>query len=264
MKALLAFVLLIFLTVTGLLGQNRYLEPEMKYGPYKVGFKVFHEYDYSRTIERNASSALSGDKTEIARPIQITVWYPAAIKESEEPMGYNSYIHLMATETDFEFNGDPMTHPYIRERLYEDPFIDQKQLEIALKSKTKAFYGAAPKAGSFPVIVNAPGGFGPSFENSTLFEFLASYGFIVASLPHIQIKHAPVAKKGRFQFGPWTFEPYARDLEYVIGFMHHFPHADMDRLGAMGFSLGSAALVTVLSRNIQIKAAASLDGWHDE
>ena len=54
-------------------------------GPYAVGHAVRHEYDYSRTFKKPYD--YFGERTpgEIARPIQITIWYPAG-KDDGTPM----------------------------------------------------------------------------------------------------------------------------------------------------------------------------------
>ena len=179
-------------------------------------------------------------------------------------MSFANYLHLMATQLDFNYDEDPLSHPFVQKRLYEDPFIDKNQLELALQTTTVAYKDAPAKKGTFPVIIYGPGGYGTSCENATLWEYLASHGFIVASYPALGMKHAPKPKGPGRTFGVWTFESAARDMEFVIGFMHDFPNVDMNRLGIAGFSLGGSAVTKVLSRNIQVKAAASLDGWHPE
>ena len=53
-------------------------------------------------------------------------------------------------------------------------------------------------------------------------------------------------------------------MQFVIGFMSTFSHADMDHLGLMGFSLGGTSVTSVASRDIRVKAVISLDGWHEK
>jgi dienelactone hydrolase len=261
MKTVLATILLFWLAHTTLPGQTTFLEPKLDYGPHAIGFKAFHEYDYSRTVQDTISPFLKTPVKNRARPVQICVWYPAAAKKGLRDMPYADYLKLMATEFDFNYSGNPLEHPFVKERLFEDPFFKKEQVDAALKAYSIVYKNAPSAPGSFPVIVYGPGGFGSCFENAALFEYLASHGFIVASFPSTPIDHAPVGAKE--PFGPWTFEPRARDMEFVIAFMHRFPNADSDQLGLMGFSLGGASAVTVASRNIGVKAVASLDGWHE-
>ena len=260
MKTFTSFLLLCFcLTSISSWGQTPFLEPDLDPGPYKVGFKVFHEYDYSRTYSMIMPE--EGDR-EIAggfRPIQICVWYPVSPSKKGNLMPYRKYVELVATELDFDYKGAPLEHPKIQEGYFNNAFFSKEQLELALKSRSGAIQDATIADGKFPVLAYSPGGAGSSFENSTLFEYLASHGFISAATPSI---------KGSDGYGSKPtipiFEFPSRDLEFVIGFMHQFPGANLDQLGILGFSLGGAAIINVASRHLKVKAVASLDGWHNE
>lgn len=249
--------LFVFKAITGF-AQTQFLKPDLTPGKYQVGFKAFHEYDYSRSVPDSHSIFLKTPLKNLARPIQICVWYPAEIKRNATPMPCKDYIHLMATEFDFGYQGDPMTHPFVKERV---PDFNKKQLDALMKANSNAYKNAPQKSGKFPVVVYAPGGFGSSFENATLFEYLASHGFIVASYPSTPIEEAGFVDNSKW---PLLFESRARDLQFVIAFISRFPNTDMDNLGLMGFSLGGSSVVSVSSRDIRVKAVTSLDGWHEK
>src|SRR5690348_10370859 len=63
-------------------------------GEYRVGFRVIHRFDGTRTwrttrrYEKEFSADLSG------RPIRISVWYPAVVRQGQRPMHYEDYIKL--------------------------------------------------------------------------------------------------------------------------------------------------------------------------
>jgi hypothetical protein len=253
-RTILLMLLLVFSSVLKGNAQTQFLEPNLKPGKYQVGFKSFHEYDYSRSVPDSHSIFLKTPLGNLARPIQICVWYPAAVKGNATPMPCKEYIHLMATEFDFDYQGDPMTHPFVKERLSD---FNKKQVDALMMANSNAYKNAPQELGKFPVIVYGPGGFGSSFENATLFEYLASQGFIVASYPSTPIEEAGFVDNSKW---PLLFEARARDLQFVIAFMRSFPHTDMDNLGLMGFSLGGTSVVSVASRDIRIKAVVSLDG----
>lgn len=257
MKHFFVIFLIVFRTITNI-AQTPFLKPDLTSGKYQVGFKAFHEYDYSRSVPDSHSIFLKTSLKNLARPIQICVWYPAEVKRSAMPMPCKEYIHLMATEFDFEYRGDPMTHPFMKERVSD---FNKQQVDALMKANSNAYKNAPQKSGEFPVIVYAPGGFGSSFENATLFEYLASHGFIVASYPSTPIEEAGFADNSKW---PLLFESRTRDLQFVIAFISRFPNTDMDNVGLMGFSLGGASIVSVASRDIRIKAVASLDGWHEK
>lgn len=260
MKSLIWTTIILFFYFE-LYSQTDFLSQNLNFGHHEVGFQVFHEYDYSRTIEQgDVSEGSVASLHKIARPIQITVWYPADSNQEIEPLLYQQYIQLMATQREFQYQGNMMEHPFIKESLYDNSFIKNSQLEIALKFETKALHNAQAKSGKFPVLVWAPGSYGTSFENSTLFEFLASHGFVVASFPAVGMPHAPLDKIG--EDGYWTYEAATRDLEFVVGFLQQITSADLNKLGIMGFSLGGGSAINMASRNIMVQAVASLDGSH--
>ncbi len=164
----------------------------------------------------------------------------------------------MATEFDFEYRGDPMMHPFVKERVSD---FNKRQVDALMKANSSVYKNAPQKSEKFPVIVYAPGGFGSSFENATMFEYMASHGFIVASYPSTPIEEAGFVDNSKW---PLKFESHARDLQFVISFISEFANTDMDNLGLMGFSLGGNSTVSVASRDIRVKAVISLDGWHEK
>lgn len=260
MKAFFILSVIVFNAIAGI-AQTSFLNPGLAFGRYKVGFRAFHKYDYSRSVPDSQSIFLKTPLENLARPIQICVWYPAEVEKDTIPMPYKDYVYLMATEFDFSYQGDPMEHPFVKERVLDNPSFREEQVNAVLQATSTVFKNAPQVSGKFPVIVYSPGGFGSSFENATLFEYLASHGYIVAAYPSTPIDQPPSDQPG---LGSWLFDARARDLQFVIAFMHTFPEVDMDKLALMGFSLGGASIVSVASRDIRIKAVVSIDGWHEK
>ncbi len=122
-----------------------------------------------------------------------------------------------------------------------------------LATKTAAIKDAPGAAGKFPLIVYAPGASGTSIENPVLCEFLASHGYIVAAMPSMGAysRNASIDLTG--------FYAYMQDIEFVMGYMHRFPHVDPDRLALIGFSMGGSAAILVQMRNFDIDAVVYLD-----
>ena len=255
-SSLLLLLFTCLLAPSHVFSQTQFLEPKLDYGPYDSGFKVFHEYDYSRTASIIVPE--SGNRTEASqpRPIQIGVWYPIKKGSNGNKMPFKKYIEIMATQTDFDYKGKPLEHSFIRNSLYENSFINKEQLELAIAATSSSFEDAPGADGNFPVLVYSAGGYGSTFENSTMFEYLASHGFIVAS-------HSNIGGTGGNinNLNNAMFEYRARDLEFVIDFMHQFPNANLDKLGIFGFSFGGSACMISASRHLKVKAFANLDGW---
>lgn len=236
--------------------QTQFLEPNLEYGPFDIGFKVYHEYDYSRTASIIVPE--SGDRTKAAQPraIQIGVWYPAKKGTKGKKMPFRKYIELVATQNEFHYTGKPLEHPSVRNQLYENQFINREQLELALEAASSSFEDVPGAEGSFPLLVYSAGGYGSTFENSTMFEYLASHGFIVASHSNIGGTGGTIENLNEVMF-----EYKARDLEFVIGFMHRFPNINSDKIGVLGFSFGGAGCLITAIRHLKVKAFANFDGW---
>jgi tetratricopeptide (TPR) repeat protein len=225
-------------------------------GPYTIGFTGRFEYDYSRTFR--AKTDLEGKPATgtRARPIQIAIWYPAKKDSSKNYIPYEEYSYLVGQELEF----GPLTDQM--KKAGKEQFISQRKnfssasdaaLQQLLQTKTAAIRDASAEAGKFPLIVYAPGSGGTSVENPVLCEYLASHGYIVASLPSMGAYARPAT------IDLTGFYAYMQDIEFVIGYMHRFPNVDPDRLGLIGFSMGGSADTLVQMRNFDVDAVVYLD-----
>lgn len=224
-------------------------------GSYPVGFTVRLEYDYTRTFLPKLT--YDGKKTEgeRARPIQIAIWYPAQ-KSVQPAMAFQEYVWLAAQELQF----DPLTpekkeqsrRQFIQDRVNFSRANDAAA-DALLKLPTAVVRDVSAAEGSFPLVLFAPGSSGTTFSDSTLCEYLASHGYIVAAMPSMGVytRNASVDQVG--------FYAYMQDIEFVYGYMHHFPNIDHDLVGIVGFSMGGSAATLVQLRNTDIDAAVYLD-----
>lgn len=231
-------------------------------GPWAVGFRAVATTDATRTWltptdYRGLPRAGFGN-----RPVQVSIWYPAAARSGAVPMTYGDYVDLLAWEL-----GPVAAGPDDRRRA-RDRFerMSGSPVTPEARARFEALYGervlavreaeAAP--GRFPVLVSAPGQGYPSFDNSVLAELLASHGYVVVASPS-------VGPDGRdMPDNPLSIDTQARDLEYLAGFVQTLPQADPDRIAAMGFSLGGASSALFALRNTRVKALVSLDGLRDD
>lgn len=222
-------------------------------GRYAVGFKSINQYDFSRTYI-SASDTLSKPlMKEKARPIQTSIWYPAIKNSSTNFMLYREYIHLLANKEEFvELTPQALKKA---ENTYAAAYkVPLQELVPQLTLQTKAIRNAIGASGSFPVVIYSPGVNGPSFENSFLCEYLASHGYIVLASPSLGIR------PGGMSFDVKGFETQARDIEFLLAFMHTYPHADITKVASVGFSWGGLSNIVAKLQNDKIKAIACLDG----
>lgn len=221
------------------------------FGPHPVGFRVVHQYDYSRVYKPAfdlEGKAVTGER---ARPIQTLTWYPAQPDASATPMLYERYIGLLATEENF--TGDSAQKDAALKAALAVRALEGKN-GIERVQPTHAFWEAEPASGKFPVLIYAPSFSAPAFENSDLCEYLASHGYIVVASPNM---------------GPHTrfmtqdipgIQAQVGDIEFLIGYLRQIPQADMSRIAVAGFSWGGISNVFAFMQDDRITALVCLDG----
>jgi dienelactone hydrolase len=254
----LAALIILLGVLNGTSAQTRPLWNDLKPGSYAVGLKVLWKRDYSRTWQNENDYEGRKRPVEAARPVRITVWYPARKPLSAYPMNYSEYTHFKVADPSFaDFN----------RRVEESDlggdgkgvrglFKSQVQFDRLMKTRASAFLDAPPMVGSFPLIIYSLGQGDYTQENVVLWEYLASHGYIVATIP--QLGTSP----RRFQLfihDPPSYEAQVRDLEYVMEVMHDFPNVNVDKTAAMGMSTGGVYALLLAMRNSKINAVVGLD-----
>lgn len=225
----------------------------LKNRPYAVGFKSVNLYDYSRNF--NPGLDIDGNPiTEKARPIQTCIWYPVereTVKDAQ-PMRYKEYIYLLAFENGFgKLNGERKKKALARFfKWLKTPDDKRKEQEVL----TPAFRDAEPAQGRFPLVVYGPSINSFSFENALLSEYLAGWGYIVVSSP------CTGKTSRRMTTDLMGVEAQARDMEFLMGYMHDFPNLDREKTALMGFSWGGLANVLTAMRDNRVNAIVCLDG----
>ena len=87
---------------------------------------------------------------------------------------------------------------------------DQASIDRLMGERVWARRDAEPVPGKFPVLVYAPGMGYPAFDNSVLFEYLASHGYVVIAAPST----GPGA--GRIAYDAFGLEAQTRDLDMAM------------------------------------------------
>ena len=223
-------------------------------GPYAVGLRVVEQYDFARGY-RGLTDPLTGKAVtgERARPIQTLVWYPAA-KNSGRDVTVEDYVKLGATADDFQ-------RPAGERAALEAKFVraqiavlspERAKAELAAPMQARRDATAAP--GKFPVVIYAPSFNAEAYENADLCEYLASQGYLVIASPSF----------GQASRGMTTdlegVETQVGDIEFLIGYAHGLPQADMSRLAVAGYSWGGLANVMAAAKDSRIDALVTLDG----
>ncbi len=216
---------------------------ELTQGKFKVGFRNYNKDDNTRSYKR----LYDWDNKVLARPISISIWYPAE-KVSASKLKVKDYMTILKQEEEWESLPNDRILSWF---YYANNEKNRKHFEI----ETKVYQNPQPARGKFPVVIYAPSYQASSVENFALCEFLASHGYIVISCPSR-------GTENRFLDGGSTrdIETQARDIEFLIGEATSLTNADSDKLSVVGFSFGGISNVLAQMKNERIKALVCLDG----
>ncbi|MFK7813462.1 MAG: prolyl oligopeptidase family serine peptidase [Maribacter sp.] len=227
-------------------GQTSLKEIDINNGDYKVGFEHYTAIDSTRTYRIHNEH----NNQFISRPIPISIWYPAEIKNgNSEQLTVLDYLEILKEEEEWENLPNEWLldwFPY----LWNTP-----ENRAHLSEKVHALSNSNFLEGKFPVVIYSPSNQGSSIENFALFELLASNGFVVISSPSR-------GTDTRWLEGGTTkdMETQSRDVEFLLKEIHKYKSIDFNNIALMGFSFGGLANAITVMKNKQISALVSLDG----
>ncbi|SFR34733.1 Alpha/beta hydrolase family protein [Robiginitalea myxolifaciens] len=225
--------------------QTSLAEIDLDYGNYTVGFQHYTLSDNTRTYNRIYD--YSNEK--IARPIPISLWYPAEANSSTiTPLKVLDYLEILKEEEEWEH----LPNEQILNWFY---YANTPQNQKHLPEVSQAHPNAPKLNGKFPVVVYAPSFQASSIENFGLCEYLASHGYVVISSPS-----RGTETRWFIDNYPMEMETQARDVEFLIREAKKQSIVDPDLVALMGFSFGGLSNIVVQNRNDAVKAVVSLDG----
>jgi predicted dienelactone hydrolase len=222
-------------------------------GTYRVGFHVRQQLDRARVYQRArdpvTAQPAAGDR---ARPLQTLVWYPAA--GGGMPMRYRDYVATVATEENF--GRTPEQARQAADLLIETRTrgLDGARIETDMLQPVRAQRDAAERAGSYPVVIYAPGNSAYAIDNADLCEYLASQGYIVIASASLG------PRSHRMTADLEGAEAQAADISFLVGYAHTLAQADTRHIGVIGHGWGGLAGVLAAARDDRIRALVSLDG----
>ncbi len=238
--------------------------PAAEPGPYDVGYQLMHEYDPTRTFKRKFDYFGKPVEGTIARPLQISVWYPTRSSAGRSRMKFEEYYQAMATETDFTppsaerlsivMNRLKQIWPIEFRIPREGRDAIRERIEKTLKQEAFAVKDAVPEKGPFPLIVHMPGYNGSSSHHAFLFEYLASHGYVIAAVPNMGMYSRTIDDEAA------SLDVQARDLEFTVSRMEGLPYVDISHVGTTGMSWGGFSNVLFGQRNARVDAVLTLDG----
>ena len=233
---------------------SRPLWADLTPGPYSVGFRTLFSFDRSRTwkVTRGYTRPFAADP--VGRPVRISVWYPAGGSAGATRMRYGAYVDIKAPPEFAAYNAIVTA----RDLLISGLNVPKGSLPALLETPVNAQADATPASGRFPLILYCGGLGAATVDNITLAEVLASYGFVVATVPMFGPSEVETGQV-RNQI---DIETTVRDLEFAAAFLQSLPDVDPAKLGVVGHSLGAVDAVLFGMRNQNVSAVVGLDGTY--
>jgi pimeloyl-ACP methyl ester carboxylesterase len=230
---------------------------DLQPGPFAVGFRVLYERDRTRHwLSAPANSA--GAAADPGRPIRISLWYPAAPAPGARPMRYRDYFHFDGP-SDFEALDNALErsdHESWISDLSEVSHDGREILARLLSTPVAAFANAALAPGRFPVVLYAPGLGARADANVELAEYLASHGYVVATVPQLGPSDADLTLGS----APAEIALHVRDMEVAADVLRRQPGLDATRLAVIGHSAGGIAALDFAMQHPETQAVVGLDG----
>jgi pimeloyl-ACP methyl ester carboxylesterase len=119
-----------------------------------------------------------------------------------------------------------------------------------------AVRNARPANGHFPMVLYA-GGLGSRADaNVELGEYLASHGYIMATVAQL----GPSDQEPTLETTAGEAGVHVRDLEFAATVLSRFPNVDTKHLATAGHSAGGVAALEFAARNPQVAVVIGLDG----
>jgi len=226
-------------------------------GPHAVGFTLVEALDSTRAF-RPLRDFRGRIAAETARPVQISVWYPAQPVAGARGTAAGEFRLLTHRELDFDIALTASDTARLRAEFVQTAIAAGTDSTAAARlwdEPTPAVRGATPLPGPHPTVLY----FGALGANDPLLPaYLASHGFVVAAFP----------SNGRMTDGALEYTPNALTLETSLndgGFVHavlrRLPYADAGRAAVASFSGSSLGALLWVMRDMQASAFVSIEGW---
>ncbi len=214
-------------------------------GKYGVGFRTIYARDHSHTWSNGAD-----------RPIRVSVWYPAE-RIKMPAMTYGDYLHHDGPADFQPFNAllDKADQESWRSDLRELVPDAENTYARLLALPAAAHRDAPPSPGHFPLVLYSGGKGSRADDNVELAEFLASHGYVVATVPQLGTSEDDFALGS----SPKEIELHVADFEAALDALRALPNIDFDRIAAAGHSAGGEAAAELAMRHPNIRAVVGLD-----
>jgi pimeloyl-ACP methyl ester carboxylesterase len=145
-----------------------------------------------------------------------------------------------------------------RNRENSEGSVSSTQLPALLATPMNAYADVPAAAGRFPAVLYFGGLNAEVNSNVVLAEFLASHGYIVASISLFGLTDQQTSQSR----SPSDLDAAVRDMEFALGILGGEINADRTRLSVIGHSLGAVEAAMFAMGNGNVSAVIGLDGTY--
>lgn len=169
-------------------------------------------------------------------------------------MTYGDYLQTKPPPSFRAYDALVVAQDRFHSRLNVPPGALPKFLAMPVNAHARA----QTARGRFPLIIYCDGLDGDTISQFVLNEYLASYGFIVATVPIVG-RSLATPSQTRTQT---DLETTIRDMEYSWSVLRFKSNVDPTKLAVMGHSLGAVEALLFAMRNPDVSAVVGLDGTY--
>lgn len=185
----------------------------------------------------------------------MTVWYPAARVDATAALTYADYLCDLATEPFAAATESPCETGAGEFAQYGRQLgLDPAAVTALMATRFSARRDALVAKGRHPLVLFAVGRDESPVLHVALAEYLASYGFVVVSVPTIGMDTREM------RFDGASLEANSRDLLFALQHVGKWPTVDAGQVAAIGYSFGSGTALLAAMRDPRVTTVISIDG----
>ncbi len=186
------------------------------------------------------------------RPIEIDCWYPATAV-GVNPIHYGEFLQLFQQRAN-RFQDDTIYSSLAGEMArYLCAGLGIADTASLTDLATQSYRNAIPIRRQVPLIIYMCSYNGMCYENTRLFEALASRGYVIASITSVG------RYPGNMTMDPKDLHEQVADGLFAINVLRRSGTIDSTKIGLIGYSWGGAATL-LLADSPFVRAVLSLDG----
>lgn len=217
---------------------------ELPMGKLPVGFHAELLWDESRPF--------NGMKK---RPVLVGMWYPAELSEESKQLHYIDYLLANSEHDGVAINDTTMAWVQETYTAGAKAFfnVEESAATSILNLPVRAFDKAEVKEGKHPLLLYAASYNAGIHENSAMWEYLASRGYVVATIASVGNNVPDMAPD------PPGVSAQLADFELLHQTMMGLDYLDTDKIATAGFSWGGFA-TTLMGIKKEVSVMISMDG----